>query len=229
MQPFQETREPRTTGLRSRSPAIFMVAFILGAAQAACAPTPATSRPGTPAMTARAATPATPAPSTAPATVAPAARAEDVATIDAIVTALYASISGPAGQARDWDRFRSLFAPGARLIPLARPANAPPVPRVLTPDDYVTRSGEFLTRYGFTEHEIARRTDSFGGIAHVFSTYEGKFQAPDAPSTPPRGINSIQLAYDGTRWWVVTVFWDSERADNPIPEKYLTTEKAPRQ
>ncbi len=143
--------------------------------------------------------------------------------IDAIVTALYASISGPAGEARDWNRFRSLFAPGARLIPIARPANAPPVPRVLTPDEYVQRSGEFLTRYGFTEREIARRVERFGGIAHVFSTYEGRFQAPDAPSTPPRGINSIQLAFDGTRWWVVTVFWDSERADNPIPAEYLTT------
>jgi hypothetical protein len=26
---------------------------------------------------------------------------------------------------------------------------------------------------------------------------------------------------DGRRWWVVTVFWDSERPDNRIPEKYL--------
>ena len=143
--------------------------------------------------------------------------------IDAIITALYASISGPAGEARDWDRFRSLFAPGARLIPMARPQNGPPVPRVLTPDDYVRRSGELLVRYGFTEKEIARRVERFGAIAHVFSTYEGRFQAADAPSTPPRGINSIQLASDGTRWWVVTVFWDSERPGTPIPARYLTT------
>lgn len=178
-----------------------------------------------------AARPATPAPGARPATgssdsrptpaAAPAPRPEDVATLDAIVKALYASISGPAGEARDWNRFRSLFAPGARLIPLARPANGPVVPRVLTPDDYVERSGPFLEKYGFTEREVARRVDRFGGIAQVFSTYEGKFQAPDAPGTPPRGINSIQLAYDGSRWWVVTVFWDSERADNPIPQPYL--------
>ena len=143
--------------------------------------------------------------------------------IDAIIRALYASISGPAGEARDWDRFRSLFASGARLIPMARPQNGPPVPRVLTPDDYVRRSGELLVRYGFTEQEIARRVERFGAIAHVFSTYEGRFQAADAPSTPPRGINSIQLASDGTRWWVVTVFWDSERPGTPIPARYLTT------
>ena len=206
--PSQETREPRTTRLRRGTAALLSaVLLVAGAANTADSQTPA---PVTP--------PATAAPATA---AAPPARAADVATLDAIITALYASISGPAGEARDWDRFRSLFAPGARLIPLARPANAPPVPRVLSPDDYVQRSGEFLTRYGFTEREIARRVDRFGGIAQVFSTYEGRFQAPDAPSTPPRGINSIQLAFDGTRWWVVTVFWDSERADNPIPAEYL--------
>ena len=169
-------------------------------AQAAAAPTPAPERP-------------------AP----PPARPEDVESIDAIVTALYASISGPAGEARNWDRFRSLFAPGARLIPIARPQNGPPMPRVLSPDDYIRLSGDFLVRYGFTEKEIARRVERFGAIAHVFSTYEGRFQAPDAPSTPPRGINSIQLADDGTRWWVVTVFWDSERPGTPIPARYLTT------
>ena len=205
--PNLETREPRTTGLRSRSSVIFLAALLVAAMTGpAGAQAPTTGTPP-------AATPVPAAP--------PAARPADVATIDAIVTALYASISGPAGEARDWDRFRSLFAPGARLIPLARPANGPPVPRVLSPDDYVQRSGEFLTRYGFTEREIARRVDRFGGIAQVFSTYEGRFQASDAPSTPPRGINSIQLAFDGTRWWVVTVFWDSERADNPIPAEYL--------
>ena len=211
--------------LRSCAPVLFC-AVLSGAA--ACHPGLSQARPATATPAPAAAPAATPAQAASPGTTQgppPAPRPGDVETIDAIITALYASISGPAGEARDWNRFRSLFAPGARLIPLARPANAPPVPRVLSPDDYVQRSGEFLTRYGFTEREIARRVDRFGGIAQVFSTYEGRFQAADAPSTPPRGINSIQLAYDGTRWWVVTVFWDSERADNPIPAEYLTTRK----
>ena len=192
-------------------------------ATSVAAPTTAASTPATGAST----TPTSPTaarPAVAAASAAgPPARAADVATIDAIITALYASISGPANSPRDWDRFRSLFAPGARLIPMARPAGGTPVPRVITPDEYVERSGPMLTRYGFTEREIARRVDRFGLIAHVFSTYEGRFQAPDAPGTPPRGINSIQLAWDGTRWWVVTVFWDSERPEQPIPAEYLRT------
>jgi hypothetical protein len=26
---------------------------------------------------------------------------------------------------------------------------------------------------------------------------------------------------DGKRWWVVTIFWQAEGSDNPIPAKYL--------
>ena len=147
-------------------------------------------------------------------------RPEDVSSIDAIVAALYDVISGPAGQKRDWDRFHGLFAPGARLIPTGRRADGTQVMRMLTPDEYAANSGPMLERNGFFEREIGRRTEQFGGIAHVFSTYDSKRLATD--SAPfARGINSIQLLNDGKRWWVVTIFWDSERPDNPLPARYL--------
>lgn len=147
-------------------------------------------------------------------------RATDVSSMDAIVAALYDVISGPAGQKRDWDRFRGLFAPGARLIPTGRRPDGAQTMRTMTPDDYATQSGPNLERNGFFEREIGRRTEQFGGIAHVFSAYDSKRLATD--SVPfARGINSIQLFNDGKRWWVVTVFWDSERPDNRLPERYL--------
>ena len=46
---------------------------------------------------------------------APLARPADNDSIDSVVRAVYSVISGPAGT-RDWARFRSLFADGARLI-----------------------------------------------------------------------------------------------------------------
>ena len=145
---------------------------------------------------------------------------EDVASVDAIIAALYDVISGPAGQKRDWDRFRGLFAPGARLIPTGRRPDGTRVMRMMTPDDYVTGAGRQLETMGFFEREIGRRTDSFGAVTHVFSAYDSKRTAAD--SVPfSRGINSIQLMNDGKRWWVVTIFWDSERPDNPIPPEYL--------
>lgn len=150
----------------------------------------------------------------------PPARTEDVSSMDAILRALYDVISGPAGQKRDWNRFRSLFIPGARLIPTGGRPGGGAGTRVLTPEDYVTRAGPNLERDGFFEKEIARKTEMFGNIAHAFSTYESRRNASD-PAPFSRGINSIQLLKDGDRWSVVTIYWDSERAENAIPAKYL--------
>ena len=147
-------------------------------------------------------------------------RAGEVSSVDSILTALYDVISGPAGQKRDWDRFRSLFAPGARLIPTGRRQDGTHVMRVQTPDDYIAASGPFLETNGFFEREIGRRTEQFGGMVHAFSTYESR--RTEADSLPfMRGINSIQLVNDGRRWWIVTVLWEGERPDNRLPERYL--------
>jgi hypothetical protein len=152
---------------------------------------------------------------------APAARPEDVASIDAILAALYDVISGPAGQKRDWNRFHSLFAPGvARLIPTGRRPDGTAGYRALTPAEYQASSGPILEGQGFFEKEMHRVVETFGNITHAFSTYESRRTLNDAQPFM-RGINSIQLLNDGKRWWVVTIFWDSERADNPIPAKYL--------
>lgn len=151
---------------------------------------------------------------------APTARAEDVASIDAIIAALYDVISGPAGQKRDWDRFHSLFVAGARLIPTGRTPQGQVRHRVITPQEYATTSGAVLEERGFFEREIGRTMERFGNVAHVFSAYDSR-NAQSDPQPFARGINSIQLLHDGSRWWVVSIFWDSERADNPIPPQYL--------
>jgi hypothetical protein len=150
----------------------------------------------------------------------PVARPADVKSVDAIVAALYDVISGPAGQKRDWDRMRSLFVPGARLIPSVANPSGGATARVLDVDGYIQRASTVLERDGFFEHEIARKTDAFGNIAHLFSTYESRHAAADAAPFA-RGINSIQLLKDGDRWWIVTVYWDAERPGNTIPAQYL--------
>jgi hypothetical protein len=161
-----------------------------------------------------------PAPAASPVVVPiPAAKPEDVASIDAIIAALYNVISGPAGQKRDWNRMRSLFVPGGRLMPVGlRPGGAAAGIRLLEVNDYIALSGPLLESTGFREREIARRSEQFGHIAHVFSTYEGR---NEKDSNVLRGVNSIQLMNDGTRWWVVAVLWEHERPDNPLPQKYL--------
>ena len=139
--------------------------------------------------------------------------------MDSTIAALYDVISGPAGK-RNWDRFRSLFAPGARLIANGVRPTGEVVSRVMTVEDYAQRNGAFFEKQGFFEREAARHTDAFGNIAQVFSTYESRHAKDDAKPFQ-RGINSIQLMNDGKRWWIVTVFWQGEDEKNPLPAKYL--------
>lgn len=144
--------------------------------------------------------------------------AADVESIDSIVAALYEVISGPEGEPRDWTRFRSLFVEDARLIPAGRARGVAYI-QALTPEEYIERAGPALEQ-GFFEREIARTTERFGDIAHVFSTYESRRRETDVEPFD-RGINSIQLFRGDDGWRIVTIFWTAETEDVPIPEEYL--------
>src|SRR5579864_5628518 len=147
----------------------------------------------------------------------------DVESIDAIIAASYDVISGPRGKKRDWDRERSLFYPGARLIPTATvpgQTNVGLAPLVLDVEGYIARVEPIFDKEGFYETEVARRTEEFGRIAQVWSTYESRHD-PSEVEPFMRGINSFQLFDDGKRWWILSVYWQHESLRHPLPEKYL--------
>ena len=154
-----------------------------------------------------------------PETNTPAAKPGDVDSVEHILAAVYDVISGPPG-ARDWNRFRSLFYPGARLIPTRRDDSGKIIGRVLTPEEYIERSKPFLEKEGFFEAAVANRVEMWDRIAHVWSTYESRHTKDGKPFA--RGINSFQLLYDGARWWVITIYWEGEEPAHPLPEKYLS-------
>ena len=152
-----------------------------------------------------------------------AANPADVESIDAIIAASYDVISGPAGTKRDWARERSLFYPGARLIPTATvpgQTNVDLAPIVLDVEGYIARVEPLFAKEGFYETEVARRTEQFGRIAQVWSTYESRHD-PSEPKPFMRGVNSFQLFNDGQRWWILSVYWQHESSQYPLPEKYL--------
>ena len=162
------------------------------------------------------------------------AKPADVESIEAIIAAAYDVISGPAGKKRDWERERALFWPGARLIPtatvpgrndvdLATGRVRPTVdlaPLMLDVEGYIDRVEPIFAKTGFYEKEIARRIEQFGQIAHVWSTYESRYDSNDAAPFM-RGINSIQLFNDGSRWWILSIYWQHESPQHAIPEKYF--------
>jgi hypothetical protein len=163
--------------------------------------------------------PAPPAAGAPQTSAAPPAHAGDVDTIEHIIAAVYGVISGPAGAPRDWDRFRSLYYPGAHLIPTRRDDKGVVTARVLSPEEYATRGKDVFASQGFFENSVANRTETWNNIAHVWSTYESRHAKGEKPFA--RGINSFQLFNDGTRWWILTIFWEAEDKDHLLPEKYL--------
>jgi hypothetical protein len=155
-----------------------------------------------------------------PAATTPMANPADVASPDAIIAALYNVVSGPAGQKRDWDRMRSLFYQGARLIPTAPKQEGGMGATTLTLQEFIDRASPNLEKNGFSEHEIARHTDKWGNILQAFSTYESRHDPKD-PTPSARGINSFQLFSDGIRWWILTIYWQKETPDNHVPPEFL--------
>jgi hypothetical protein len=150
----------------------------------------------------------------------PAADPADVASIDAIIGAIYDVVSGPQGQERNWNRFRSLFDTDARLIPTFTSQEGTGFSASMwNVDDYIQNAGQSLAENGFFEVESSRVEEVFENIAHVFSTYESR-RTPDGPVFM-RGINTIQLMFDGRRWWVMNIMWRSVGPDHEFSERYL--------
>jgi len=153
----------------------------------------------------------------------------DAASPESIVAALYACVSHAPDVSPDFDRMRGIFLYVGMLIPPVKPGE----------DVKVRDVDQFSERYqkgvaarkekaeaatGFFEREIARRTDCFGKVCQIFSTYETR-HTPNDEKPFDRGINSIQLVRDGKRWWIASVAWDVEKSDSPIPAPYLPSAK----
>jgi hypothetical protein len=127
--------------------------------------------------------------------------------IDDVVQDLYAFASS---EEADASRLRALFAPEATVVG-AGDNNQLRGP--LTVAAYLSlreRSGPRR------ERELARRTERFGPMAQVFSTYRRL-----SGDTEERGINSLHLRHDGIRWWILSLLWAPETSEHPLPRRYL--------
>lgn len=138
------------------------------------------------------------------------------ATLDQLITAVDAAVTGPAN--KDRTCFRALFLPEARLIPIRIAADGKATPVILTVDgwiDAVKKRGTMM----LTEKQLKVKTEVWAHEAHLWSTYETKIGADDKPAD--RGINSIQAIYDGKQWRVIEIVWQAETKSEPVPAEYL--------
>ena len=135
---------------------------------------------------------------------------DDEARIGAVVDAMYAMVSGPAGP-RDWSRQLETFHEESRQIRTGVDPDGRPWLTVLSPDQYAADTAAFFAANAFYEIETARRIDVFGNMAQVWSVYEARTALDDA-EPERRGINSIQLYREADgRWRVISMIWDNER------------------
>ena len=138
------------------------------------------------------------------------------ATLDQLITAIDAAVTGPAN--KDRTCFRDLFLPNARLIPIRIGADGKATPVILNVDGWinaVAKRGDTV----LTEHQLKVKTETWAHVAHLWSTYETKIGTDDKPAD--RGINSIQAIFDGKRWQIIEITWQAETPSDPVPEKYL--------
>ncbi|MEP3224877.1 MAG: hypothetical protein ABJO01_02795 [Parasphingorhabdus sp.] len=138
--------------------------------------------------------------------------------INAVMDTLYACISGPPG-GQDWERDREIYHPRV-LLNRTRIVDGQPVIFPFSFDEFVESTIPLLADRSFYEVEIGRKTDIFGQIAHVYSTYEAR-ETPDHPDVLFRGVNMIHLWNDGSRWWIMAMIWDNERDGVNLPKQWL--------
>jgi dienelactone hydrolase len=148
-------------------------------------------------------------------------RPEDVSTIDSIIKASYETISGPAGQPRQWGRDRTLYIENAYYVQTGvNRKTGKTIYRGMTYQEYADTAGPGLEKYGYFEREIGRSVQVFGHVANAMSAWEARTEANG--KVIARGVNSIHLVTDGKRWWITSINWDEETPDNPIPRDLLT-------
>jgi hypothetical protein len=135
----------------------------------------------------------------------------DTVSIDAIVKSMYETVSGPAGVARDWERFRGLFVDEARLVIVVSPPAEAPRLRFLSVEDQIKRAEPIFAKEDFFEVEVNRQTEVFGQIAHVLSSYECR-RSPDGPPFTSQQ-KSMQLFNDNSRWWILSAVWHTPRSE----------------
>jgi hypothetical protein len=142
----------------------------------------------------------------------------DTSSIESVIHTFYEVISGFVSEKRNWDRMRSLFAPGASLVPSSVVCGTSP-PSAIDIEAYIQRLAGFLSQHDFFETSFTHHIEVYGNIASVISTYEAR-HTPNESEPFRRGVNFIQMLNDGNRWWLTSMIWRDENKDNSIPEKY---------
>ena len=127
---------------------------------------------------------------------------------------MMAALTWSPDQAPDWESFRKLFHKDARLVPAARPAAPIPVETFI---DRMQAQRDNGSLADFREDHVALTGQIFGNVATVFQTYRTVINK----GTPGYGISAMIGVFDENDWRCISMAWDSQSAEEPIPQRYM--------
>ena len=104
---------------------------------------------------------------------------------------------------------------------LSAPHNAP---AQRPPEEFRRAVNPDFVKKRFFETEIGHRIERFGNVAQVRSVYETRRTAHGPVSG--RGVNYLQLYWDGFRWWIANAVWDDERPNNKLSQSWIDRKPA---
>jgi hypothetical protein len=120
----------------------------------------------------------------------------------------FSSVSFGRGQTPAYHRIRHLFIDSGTLI-----NNTSELPEILSLEAFIaSRQGmvDSGALVAFEEVEIAATTETFGNVAHRFSTYEKRGQL-HGQALAGRGRISTQFVRTPSGWKMSSMAWDDER------------------
>jgi hypothetical protein len=128
--------------------------------------------------------------------------------LESLLSEFFAAVSFEAGGLPVYERLRELFLPGGLLI-----RNSGPEPEVTDVEEFIALRRAVLAAGGlaaFHEAELTAVTESFGQVAHRFSTYT-KRGVLDGNAFTTRGAISTQFVRTSGGWRIASMAWDDER------------------
>jgi hypothetical protein len=139
---------------------------------------------------------------------------DDVKSIEAIIDAYYAVISGASNDPWQFERDKYIHADNAAITRLndagmaeAHDLEAEYIPLLLAPKE------------DFYEKELKRRVSQFGTMAQVWSAYE--VRTDPEKTSDERGLNSIQLHFENGRWYIDSWTTQMETNTNSLVMDFL--------
>ncbi len=143
--------------------------------------------------------------------------ANDVKSVDNIINAYYAVVSGSSQDPWQFERDSYIHSNSAVITRLdengkaeSHSLEAEYIPMGLSP------------KQDFYEEELKRVVSQFGNIAQVWSAFE--IRTDPNMATNIRGLNSIQLHYENDRWFIDSWTCEMESDTNSLVTDFLKTE-----